>query len=458
MGYCLITGGGTDGRYDIELDFGKAQKDAILAALTSAINKNDLDILQTENEIAEAQAQEQALGLVLLQLQDTIATGTAAEKAQATIEYPKRVAQLARLKVQNEPLRYKLRQLKFVRASLRKQAQQFNLFQPIQRKQAWCADLTEDRAAGSYVGTIEVKGEPDLVLIQPGARAWIPTDGRVTGREVMSPWQAYWNAAVFPGWQKWKPTYRWGTLTAINRGANTGTVDLATATSSAQRLGINQESTLENVPFSYMTCNASAFDVDDRVIVRFTGQDWAEPMVIGFLDNPKSCGVICIGLEIGGYVLFRHSSQPIRKLLYDNRLTLTVEAKANGGSFNAMPYVSHGENAVTYWRVSSNPQDIIVTLYSLGQEVTYIGCAVTPPLPFVLTDPDRNSNRNVVEIKLVIAGEIVVNFANTDGGWSGTAQYHYALVRCRGGAVYAPVPPFGTYNEVGQLNYTLVTD
>ena len=289
MGYCLITGGGADGRYDIELDFGAAQKASILAAVNAAINANALSIIQKENEIAEAQEQEQALALVLQQLQDALATGTAAEKAQAAIEYPKRAADLAKLKVQNEPLRYTLRQLKFVRASLRKQAQQFNLFQPIERRQAWCADLTEDRAAGSYVGTIEVKGEPDLVLIQPGARAWIPTDGRVTGREIMSPWQAYWNAAVLPGWQKWKPTYRWGTLTAIDRGANTGTVALANATSSSQRLGVNQTGSLANVPFRYMTCDNNAFKVGDNVIVQLSSQRWSTPRIVGFLDNPKGC-------------------------------------------------------------------------------------------------------------------------------------------------------------------------
>lgn len=289
MGYCLITGGGEDGRYDIELDFGKAQKDSILAALTTAINKNELDILQTENLIAQAEVKEQALALVLVQLQDIIATGAPAAKAAALGQYPKKTAELAQLKAQNEPLRYTLRQLKFVRASLRKQAQQFNLFQPIQRKQAWCTDLTEDRAAGAYVGTLEVEGEPDLVLIQPGARAWIPTDGIVRGREIMSPWQAYYNAAVMPGWQKWKPTYRWGTISSINYSNDTCSVSLTAATSSAQRLDVNQASTLSNVPITYMTCNAEAFKESDRVIVRFSGQDWEAPMVIGFVDNPKAC-------------------------------------------------------------------------------------------------------------------------------------------------------------------------
>lgn len=289
MGYCKILSGGTAGRYDIELDFGETKKAAILAALGAATNKNELDILQAETEIATAEAEEKILANTLLALQDIMATGTPPERANATAEYQTQAEKLAQLKIQNEPLRYKLRQLKFVRASLQKQAQQFTLFQPIQRKQAWCADFTEDRAPGSYVGTLEVKGEPDLVLIQPGARAWIPTDGIVTGREIMSPWQAYWNAAVLPGWQKWKPTYRWGTLTAIDRGANTGAVQLESAASSAQRLGVNQSDTLTGVTFFYMTCNHAAFTVGDKVIVKFDAQNWSSPRIVGFVDTPQPC-------------------------------------------------------------------------------------------------------------------------------------------------------------------------
>jgi len=38
-----------------------------------------------------------------------------------------------------------------------------------------------------------------------------------------------------------------------------------------------------------MTCHANAFEIDDRVVVQFTAGDWAQPRVIGFLDNPKPC-------------------------------------------------------------------------------------------------------------------------------------------------------------------------
>lgn len=453
MGYCLITGGGTDGRYDIELDFGKAQKNAIMAALNAAINKNDLQLLQTENELAEAQAKEQALGLVLLQLQDTIATGTTADKAQATVEYPKRAAELAKLKAQNEPLRYKLRQLKFVRVSLRKQAQTFNLFQPIERRQAWCTDLTEDRAAGAYVGTLEVKGEPDLVLIQPGARAWIPADGIVRGREVMSPWQAYWNAAVMPGWQKWKPTYRWGTISSINYNNDTCSVSLAAATSSAQRLGINQASTLDNVPISYMTCNAQAFEEGDRVIVRFSGQDWAAPLVVGFLDNPKGCE----GWQYvaGGYIdavvagppryilaCFRHLKTETQFLADLNAATsYAMELRVNGGAWLALTLQEPWHPGGNHWRhptyyplevalLSSRTPIYDASFFLLApgypahiRLASFINSGWAPGVP----DHPPFALDAILEVRFTVDGEVYANFAVRAGFAPVTVDSNYKI-------------------------------
>ena len=155
-------------------------------------------------------------------------------------------------------------------------------------RDAWCADLTED--ATGYVATLEIPGESDLILIAPGGRTPVlATDGYLRSRSLMAPWQAYFNAAILPGWQKFKPTYRWGTITALDKDADTATVVLADARSSAQRLSVNQASTLVNVPVEYMECNSDAFEIGDNIVVKFIGQDWSAPRVIGFLDNPREC-------------------------------------------------------------------------------------------------------------------------------------------------------------------------
>jgi hypothetical protein len=92
-----------------------------------------------------------------------------------------------------------------------------------------------------------------------------------------------------PGWQKFKPTFRKGVCTAVDYDADKMSVSLDSALSSAQSLNVNQASTLTNIPVVYMECNAEAFEVGDKVVVQFTGQNWANPRVIGFVGNPEPC-------------------------------------------------------------------------------------------------------------------------------------------------------------------------
>ena len=54
-------------------------------------------------------------------------------------------------------------------------------------------------------------------------------------------------------------------ITAIDDGTETVTVALFAATSSAQRLGVNQASTLTGVAVEYMDCGYTIFEVGDRV-------------------------------------------------------------------------------------------------------------------------------------------------------------------------------------------------
>jgi len=41
-----------------------------------------------------------------------------------------------------------------------------------------------------------------------------------------------------------------------------------------------------------MECNGAAFEEGDEVVIEFQGQDWNNPRVIGFKENPKPCCVI----------------------------------------------------------------------------------------------------------------------------------------------------------------------
>lgn len=293
MGRATIISGGTDGRYLIEMDYGVAQRDALIA-------KIDLDLYQLglRKTWQEDQLEEVELGLVSLQTEQAafINAYVAASKLippnkaltdSIKVQLDAKTAEVTRqqLIVQNARNALHMTTAQIKSAELDKA--KLNLAEVTEQRQAWCADLTEN--ATGAVATLEVPGESALILVKPSAPEATITDGRLIAREVQTPAQVFWNAAVLPGWQKFLPTYRWGTITALDQDADKCTVELAEAKSSANQLNVNQAATLQNVPVVYMTCNAAAFEVGDRVVVEFQANDWAQPRVIGFVDYPKAC-------------------------------------------------------------------------------------------------------------------------------------------------------------------------
>ncbi len=155
--------------------------------------------------------------------------------------------------------------------------------------EAWCADYTTDLSG--EVGTIEVPGERGEVLIQPGyggnAAYNQARDGRlqpsIASRSAAA---TFYNLALLPGWQKWKPTYRFGTVTGISLTTQLVSVAVGEVASSQQGLGINQTYVIY-APVHYMVFGVGVFSVGDKVVVEFQDQDWTKPRIIGFRDHPK---------------------------------------------------------------------------------------------------------------------------------------------------------------------------
>ena len=67
----------------------------------------------------------------------------------------------------------------------------------------------------------------------------------------LSPSGIFYNLAMHPGVQKWKPTHRYGEITAIDYEAHTCSVSLEAAYD--YHLDLNQTYTLTAVPIKYMT-------------------------------------------------------------------------------------------------------------------------------------------------------------------------------------------------------------
>lgn len=156
-------------------------------------------------------------------------------------------------------------------ASIAKQIEYLENNMPMDKTvSAWCADLTKDLSG--TVGTIEVPGERGVVQIQPGffgAHAYdVNRDGQLFATVSMTAAQVFYNMAMFPGWQKWTPTFRHGVITAIS--GDYADVSLDKATSSLLDTSINRVDTLFEVEIEYMYCNGGAFSVDDEVLVMFS--------------------------------------------------------------------------------------------------------------------------------------------------------------------------------------------
>lgn len=158
---------------------------------------------------------------------------------------------------------------------------------------AWCADLTEDLTG--EVGLIEIGRERvNGVNIQPGydanAAYDATRDGQLTPLMAQTAAATFYNLAMLPGAQKWKPTYLYGVISNIDYETDTASVLLDLINSSQQALDILQDNfSLENVPIEYMSCDSAAFVEGDRVLVKFENYDYAQPKIIGFESEPKPC-------------------------------------------------------------------------------------------------------------------------------------------------------------------------
>ena len=170
---------------------------------------------------------------------------------------------------------------------------------------AWCADYSE--GLSGEVGTVEPGGDTsETAILQPGyegAAAYDEDrDGKRTPPVSQSAAGVFYNLAMMPGWRKWMPTYRLGEMTA--KSGNVCSVSLDAVEHEQMFPGnetfqCNQSSTLENVPIEYMDCNGAAFEVGDRVLVKFEGREWDSPKVIGFEDHPVPCDAQWVATEGG---------------------------------------------------------------------------------------------------------------------------------------------------------------
>lgn len=284
-----------EGQYTIKLDFGESRLAAQLLLLTGANTELDTQIAAQQVKVNTAQTALNASNAALAVAIEAYVVGKSSPNLLPAVENAK-LDQVAK----EEALRSEtvaIGKLQSAKANNLRKIDQLNSYRVSLTLNAWCADYTE--AASGEVATLEIPNEPKTVLIAPGGRAPVNADGELRMRALMTPPQAYYNAAILPGWQKFKPTYRSGVITAIS--GDTADVLLNEAKSSASDIAdiglvnvefdVNQTTTLNAVPIVYQDCNAEVFEVGDNCVIEFQGQNWNNPKLIGFISNPRACFV-----------------------------------------------------------------------------------------------------------------------------------------------------------------------
>ena len=249
MGKALIKNGGPDGHYLIHLIREVTASTKRLAVVIEKIALVEERLLAAETAYNDAVV---ALDNALIALDSAIAGGDETEMWEAT-----ETATTCRTKL--EVALKSFADLKLENQSMVKERARLEALVAPEPVECYCADLTEDLGYNETVGTIEINGEGGShIRIQPGGK----TDNALGLLEPAgdgSAAGAIFNLALFPLWQKHKPTYRGGRVSAVrlDRAVNPPVVycdvTLDAVLSPLSEIDVNQTPTLENVRAYYMT-------------------------------------------------------------------------------------------------------------------------------------------------------------------------------------------------------------
>ena len=287
MGKGRIVSNNGAGSYIVEIIEDRTRAESSRATSVRRVAELDRNITSAENEIpalqqavdAAALEQDQAIALHQQQL---------ASSGETTVDLAASAVAVIEAAARRDSKRMHIGQMKAERLSHQARIEQVDALPPLRQISAWCADYTEDLSG--EVATAEVPGEVGQVIIKPGfegANQWSEAaDGAIQPALAGTSAGVFYNLAMMPGWQKWRPTFRIATISNISN--DTCNIDLVPAASSQQGLDVNVQSTYSDVPIMYMDCNGAAFEEGDRVLVGFSG-DANSPIVVGFEKEPKVC-------------------------------------------------------------------------------------------------------------------------------------------------------------------------
>lgn len=234
MGKGVIVSSLGDAAYEVRIIKDVTRVDAAKARCVDGIAAAEAAIAVAEQAETNARALIAAIG-EQLDAAIVAAKGNSSDPAVLALQ-KKQTAAADKL----EAAQHDLAQTKLKKLSYGKELATYNGISGEETRNLWCADATDDLAAGAEVGTIEINQETTNVLVAPGGDA---------ADDILQPGMAndalatFYNWGILPGVQRHKPTYRLGTIKEIDYDADTAQVCLDDARSSAQNIKINKAGT-----------------------------------------------------------------------------------------------------------------------------------------------------------------------------------------------------------------------
>lgn len=177
---------------------------------------------------------------------------------------------------------------------------------------AWCVAYKEDLSGTLKSIEIDYLMERDVITDFPrnDTGFWLPEtvqapDSQLKHPLALSVHAVWFNLAMYPAAQRDKGRYRIATITGLDKTADKCDLtfeghytfqDVSTLADDQIVFPLfdgngAQQQNYSGADIVYMTCNAEAFEVGDKVIVDLHG-GVGVPTVIGFYDNPRQCPII----------------------------------------------------------------------------------------------------------------------------------------------------------------------
>ncbi|MBF0308132.1 MAG: hypothetical protein HQL56_01200 [Magnetococcales bacterium] len=294
MGKGKILSNSGGGLYQVEIQMDFTRLDADIAYLQDRIVALDYGITEATNEEAVLRVAYH-LGIALKQ------TALQSGNQEAIREA---IKELVTLEANYSAAASKTEQLKLNKASAQSRLKYLQGFdRTLPTRSCTCCDFTDTLPINTFVGTIEIPqgarpGDTNtLVLIRPGysgTPTWQASDG-IYQPSIASQSAVAWflREAIFPGWAKFNPTFRRGTVETINdqdhmRVKLDDDVVYCRTTNQAFLIDAPEDRTLANVLVDYRgTEDSAAFAVGDYCVVGYTDQSRSYPKVIGKIIQKK---------------------------------------------------------------------------------------------------------------------------------------------------------------------------